>query len=141
MPEPDNCSVKRQLGSTNSKGLPVLFQGSHQGTLLLVSITSMLRTSDWNHINLTNLHKTSSKRGSDPLCLSPFQHVVGHRRANVVVNRGTSIDRDLKKHLQPQSTPIRLLSAVAGATTNPLHAISIATAKGCHSLVVQQTNS
>jgi len=26
-----NWSIKNQLGSTNSKGLPVLFQGSHQG--------------------------------------------------------------------------------------------------------------
>ena len=26
-----NWSTKNQLGSTNSKGLPVLFQGSHQG--------------------------------------------------------------------------------------------------------------
>jgi len=29
-----NWSIKNQLGSTNSKGLPVLFQGSHQGCLL-----------------------------------------------------------------------------------------------------------
>jgi len=29
-----NWSIKNQLGSTNSKGLPVLFQGSHQGFLL-----------------------------------------------------------------------------------------------------------
>jgi len=29
-----NWSIKNQLGSTNSKGLPVLFQGSHQGLLL-----------------------------------------------------------------------------------------------------------
>ena len=28
-----NWSIKNQLGSTNSKGLPVLFQGSHQGML------------------------------------------------------------------------------------------------------------
>jgi len=27
MSEPGNCSVETQLGSTNSKGLPVLFQG------------------------------------------------------------------------------------------------------------------
>jgi len=27
MSEPDNCSMKKQSGSTNSKGLPVLFQG------------------------------------------------------------------------------------------------------------------
>jgi len=27
MSEPDNCSIKKQSGSTNSKGLPVLFQG------------------------------------------------------------------------------------------------------------------
>jgi len=29
-----NWSIKNQLGSTNSKGLPVLFQGSHQGLFL-----------------------------------------------------------------------------------------------------------
>jgi len=29
-----NWPIKVQLGSTNSKGLPVLFQGSHQGFLL-----------------------------------------------------------------------------------------------------------
>jgi len=29
-----NWPIKVQLGSTNSKGLPVLFQGSHQGVLL-----------------------------------------------------------------------------------------------------------
>jgi len=29
-----NWPIKVQLGSTNSKGLPVLFQGSHQGLLL-----------------------------------------------------------------------------------------------------------
>jgi len=29
-----NSPIKVQLGSTNGKGLPVLFQGSHQGLLL-----------------------------------------------------------------------------------------------------------
>jgi len=29
-----NWPIKVQLGSTNSKGLPVLFQESHQGLLL-----------------------------------------------------------------------------------------------------------
>jgi len=29
-----NWPIKVQLGSTNSKGLPVLFQGSHQGLFL-----------------------------------------------------------------------------------------------------------
>jgi len=32
--ELDNWPIKVQLGSTNSKGVPVLFQGSHQGFLL-----------------------------------------------------------------------------------------------------------
>jgi len=32
--ELSNWSIKDQLGSTNSKGLPVLFQGSHQGLFL-----------------------------------------------------------------------------------------------------------
>jgi len=29
-----NWPIEVQLGSTNSKGLPMLFQGSHQGLLL-----------------------------------------------------------------------------------------------------------
>ena len=37
-----NWSIKNQLGSTNSKGLPVLFQGSHQGSFLNKQLSSLL---------------------------------------------------------------------------------------------------
>jgi len=43
MPEPGNCAVKTQLGSTNSKGLPVLFQWLSPRNTTKITITSMLR--------------------------------------------------------------------------------------------------
>jgi hypothetical protein len=54
MPEPDNCSMKRQLGSTNSKGLPVLFQGLpprnttiNDYSMMLKRLRSLLSTVLW----------------------------------------------------------------------------------------------
>jgi len=43
MSEPDDCSMKKQSGSTNSKGLPVLFQGLPPRNARLIAVASVLR--------------------------------------------------------------------------------------------------
>jgi len=48
MSEPDNCSIKRQLGSTNNEGFPALFQGLPPRNATKITITSMLRDSEWS---------------------------------------------------------------------------------------------
>jgi len=63
-----NWPIKVQLGSTNSKGLPVLFQGSHQGSFLnkchyplsaVPTATSILSNADSHPIRSTIPHQLS----------------------------------------------------------------------------------
>jgi len=42
-----NWPIEVQLGSTNSKGLPVLFQGSHQGLFLNDCHCTVLCSEPW----------------------------------------------------------------------------------------------
>ena len=48
MKEPDNCSIKMQLGSANDKGLPVSFQWLPPRNARLITVTSMLRELDFH---------------------------------------------------------------------------------------------
>jgi len=65
MSEPGNCSVKIQLGSTNSKGLPVLFQGlpPRNATKYYYIYAKGLRMVSVDLTDLQRLHQ----RGSYPL--------------------------------------------------------------------------
>jgi len=77
MTEPDNCSVKRQLGSTNSKGLPVLFQGLSPRSAakqLLLCCAKGLRS---DPLSCHSLGCSPSWRRSHLLHCPPFFCVVG----------------------------------------------------------------
>jgi len=55
-----NWSIKNQLGSTNSKGLPVLFQGSHQGFLLNNQLIHYDGSHGHAHCHPCTCHQVSS---------------------------------------------------------------------------------
>ena len=138
MSEPDNCSVKKQLGSTNSKGLPVLFQGlsPRNATKLLLHL-HLCQGLPNCVISASRTSKDSNKKGGDPFSIlppvrvRPTSRLWGGREHPLI---------DLERHPPTIFNPNSSLSALAGATTKA-HSVSIATAKGCHGLVIQQTNS
>jgi len=61
-----NWPIKVQLGSTNSKGLPVLFQGSHQGFLLNNQLIHYDGSNGHAHCHPLQVNKTREASSIQP---------------------------------------------------------------------------